>query len=198
MSPLNGESLGEPLTEREAYLAMREFVWQYALRAGDDFVTLLSDIDISTGVQTQDPAAWYDWLAGVERVKSGSPSRAWAESVPSGETRLTAEDAAGASPDLRNGVPVNDRLPIVGVDRPIDDGDASTELLTEHEAFLVMTDFLWQFTRRAGEDLVSLLVCIELDAQGRSADPQAWDDWLDCVKHFSSGLPPRYGWIEWE
>lgn len=64
-------------------------------------------------------------------------------------------------------------------------------LLTQEEAFRVMAEFLWQYARRAGDDLITLLGDIELESDGMPTDPAAWDDWLNCVKHVKSGLSPR-------
>jgi hypothetical protein len=72
-----------------------------------------------------------------------------------------------------------------------DDGSAGREGLTERQAFQAMAEFLWQYARRAGDDLITLLGDIELEADGRPTDPAAWDDWLDCVRHVKAGLPPR-------
>jgi hypothetical protein len=54
--------------------------------------------------------------------------------------------------------------------------------MDEREAFLAMSRFLWQFANRAGDDLVTLLGDIAIDAAGETNDPAAWDDWMDCVK----------------
>jgi hypothetical protein len=56
------------LNEREAYLAMSRFVWQFANRAGDDLLTLLGDIHIHEDGETTDPAAWDDWVECVREV----------------------------------------------------------------------------------------------------------------------------------
>ncbi|MCX5315550.1 hypothetical protein [Streptomyces sp. NBC_00154] len=45
------------LNEREAFVAMSRFVWQFANRAGDDLLTLLGDIGIEADGRTTDPAA---------------------------------------------------------------------------------------------------------------------------------------------
>lgn len=74
-----------------------------------------------------------------------------------------------------------------------DEGVAETERLTESQAFQAMTDFLWQYARRAGDDLITLLGDIELLADGSPTDPAAWEDWLECVRRIRAGLPPRRG-----
>lgn len=48
------------MDEREAFVAMSRFVWQFANRAGDDLLTLLGDIGIEADGGTTDPAAWND------------------------------------------------------------------------------------------------------------------------------------------
>jgi len=63
--------------------------------------------------------------------------------------------------------------------------------LTDEQAFQAMRDFLWQFARRAGDDLITLLGDIEPLDDGRPTDPAAWADWVDSVRHIRSGLPPR-------
>jgi hypothetical protein len=75
-------------------------------------------------------------------------------------------------------------------------GDDSTEVptLSEKQAFEVMTEFLWQFARRAGDHLRTLLREIELFEDG--ADPAAWYDWLECVRHVKAGLPPRRAHVD--
>ncbi|WP_112602321.1 hypothetical protein [Micromonospora noduli] len=60
------------MDEREAFVAMSRFVWQFANRAGDDLLTLLGDIGIEADGGTTDPAAWIDWLACVRSVVEGA------------------------------------------------------------------------------------------------------------------------------
>lgn len=59
------------LSEREAFTAMSLFVNRFADRAGDDLLTLLADIAIRPDGDTNDPAAWDDWMECVEEVKIG-------------------------------------------------------------------------------------------------------------------------------
>jgi hypothetical protein len=72
-------------------------------------------------------------------------------------------------------------------------GDAEHDRgrLTDEQAFQVMRDFLWQFARRAGDDLITLLGDIEPLEDGQPTDPAAWEDWLESVRRIRSGLPPR-------
>ena len=65
------------------------------------------------------------------------------------------------------------------------------QTLTEQQAFQAMAEFLWQYARRAGDDLITLLGDIELEPDGRPTDPAAWHDWMECVAHVRAGLPPR-------
>uniref|UniRef100_A0AAU3I9U5 CdiI immunity protein domain-containing protein n=1 Tax=Streptomyces sp. NBC_01393 TaxID=2903851 RepID=A0AAU3I9U5_9ACTN len=60
------------LNEREAFVAMSRFLWQFANRAGDDLLTLLGDIGIEADGQTTDPAAWEDWMKCVRSVVDGT------------------------------------------------------------------------------------------------------------------------------
>lgn len=66
-------------------------------------------------------------------------------------------------------------------------------LLTPSEAFLVMSDFIWDYAQRAGDDLITLLGGTDLEGDGLPGDPAAWEDWLDSVRRIKSGLPPRSG-----
>jgi hypothetical protein len=54
--------------------------------------------------------------------------------------------------------------------------------MTEREAFVAMSRFVWQFANRAGDDLLTLLGDIRLEADGRTTDPAAWNDWMACVR----------------
>jgi hypothetical protein len=72
-----------------------------------------------------------------------------------------------------------------------DDGSAGHDALTERQAFQAMAEFLWQYARSAGDDLITLLGDIGLEADGRPTDPAAWEDWLECVRHVKAGRPPR-------
>jgi hypothetical protein len=74
-----------------------------------------------------------------------------------------------------------------------DDDRPAVGSLTERQAFLAMSDFLWQYARRAGDDLITLLGDIGLESDGNPTDPAAWDDWLKSVRHVKTGLPPRSG-----
>lgn len=62
------------LNEHEAFRAMQMFLTQFAERAGDDLLTLLSDIKIRPDGGTFDPAAWDDWIRCVEAVKASGPT----------------------------------------------------------------------------------------------------------------------------
>lgn len=66
---------GDFISTREAFLAMSDFLWEYANRAGDDLLTLIGDTDLEADRQPTDPAAWSDWLASVERIRAGNPPR---------------------------------------------------------------------------------------------------------------------------
>jgi hypothetical protein len=59
----------------EAFYAMSAFLWDFVQRAGDDLVTLLGDTEILEDGGPTDPAAWEDWLACIERVRSAKPLR---------------------------------------------------------------------------------------------------------------------------
>jgi hypothetical protein len=59
--------------------------------------------------------------------------------------------------------------------------------MDEREAFFAMSQFLWQFANRAGDDLMTLLGDIAIDADGDTNDPAAWDDWMECVRAVKEG-----------
>ncbi|MGB6058058.1 MAG: hypothetical protein WBF71_07315 [Microthrixaceae bacterium] len=63
------------LTEREAFLAMSDYIWRYAQRAGDDLITLIGDTTIEADGDPTDPAAWSDWRVSVDRIRQGNPPR---------------------------------------------------------------------------------------------------------------------------
>ena len=58
--------------------------------------------------------------------------------------------------------------------------------LDEREAFNAMSRFLWQYARRAGNDLITLLGDITIESDGGTTDPAAWDDWMECVRSAKS------------
>ena len=54
--------------------------------------------------------------------------------------------------------------------------------LTYEEAFNVMRLFLEEYYNRTGSDDVgSLLGDLVLLRPGKTADPAAWEDWMDCI-----------------
>ena len=63
--------------------------------------------------------------------------------------------------------------------------------LDEREAFRGMSEFLWRYAHRAGDDLITLVGDTEIEADGGPTDPAAWDDWLACVRDVQAGLPLR-------
>lgn len=63
------------LTPEEAFLAMADFIRQFAQRAGDDLLTLIGDTGLEPDGRPTDPAAWGDWLASVARAKAGEAPR---------------------------------------------------------------------------------------------------------------------------
>ena len=75
--------------------------------------------------------------------------------------------------------------------QPRDDSFPESELLTPRQAFLAMTDFIWQFAQRAGDDLLTLIGDTGLEADGEPTDPAAWSDWLASVSKILEGKAPR-------
>jgi hypothetical protein len=53
--------------------------------------------------------------------------------------------------------------------------------MNEREAFEAMSKFLWKFANRAGDDLLTLLGDIAIEADGQPTDLAAWSDWMECV-----------------
>lgn len=64
-------------------------------------------------------------------------------------------------------------------------------MITSREAFLAMTDFIWQFAQRAGDDLITLIGDTEIEEDGGPFDAAAWDDWQTSVAKIRAGEPPR-------
>lgn len=73
--PLESALDGDLPTSRQAFLAMTDFIWKFAQRAGDDLLTLIGDTDIEADGGPFDPAAWDDWLASVAKIKAGKAPR---------------------------------------------------------------------------------------------------------------------------
>jgi hypothetical protein len=71
------------------------------------------------------------------------------------------------------------------------DSRDSGGVLTPHQAFLAMTDYIWRYAQTAGDDLITLLGDTDIEADGQPTDPAAWDDWLASVCRIVAGQPPR-------
>lgn len=54
-------------------------------------------------------------------------------------------------------------------------------MLNEREAFVAMRCFLEQFYARAGNDMETLISDITIESNGKTSDPAAWGDWLNCI-----------------
>lgn len=59
---------GGVITARQGFLAMINFLDAFYRRAGDDFPTLMTDLQIQQDGGPLDPAAWRDWLDAVSQV----------------------------------------------------------------------------------------------------------------------------------
>ncbi|HVE45130.1 MAG TPA: hypothetical protein VNA57_00080 [Acidimicrobiales bacterium] len=59
------------LNELEAFLAMEQFLNDFYTRTngGIDLAVLLADMEIQPDGDTNDPAAWEDWLKCIKRIK---------------------------------------------------------------------------------------------------------------------------------
>lgn len=64
-------------------------------------------------------------------------------------------------------------------------------ILTPMEALLSMTDYLWGFMERCGDELALCVADLTVDDDGLTSDPAAWDDWLASVDRIKRGEPPR-------
>lgn len=69
--------------------------------------------------------------------------------------------------------------------------DEDDVMLTSRDAFLAMTDFIWAFSERAGDDLLTLLGDTDIMPDGGPLDPAAWEDWCESVEKIRSGRAPR-------
>ncbi|GLZ60888.1 hypothetical protein [Micromonospora sp. NBRC 107095] len=65
--------------------------------------------------------------------------------------------------------------------------------MDERVAFVAMSRFVWQFANRAGDDLLTRLGDIGIEADGGTTDPAAWNDWLTCVRSVVDGAEHRAG-----
>jgi hypothetical protein len=73
----------------------------------------------------------------------------------------------------------------------LDERPSAEPSLTVLEAFLVMSDYIWRYSQRAGDDLITLLGDTELEADGQPTDPAALEDWIASVERIKAGQPPR-------
>jgi hypothetical protein len=65
------------------------------------------------------------------------------------------------------------------------------EKLTEHQAFAAMVMFLEQFYERTdSDDIGGLLSDLVINADSQTADPAAWQDWLNCIQQVTSAKSP--------
>lgn len=58
--------------------------------------------------------------------------------------------------------------------------------LDERQAFDAMGIFLNEYYERAGDDMVTLLADISIEADGQPLDPAAWSDWMRCVERVTA------------
>lgn len=75
---------------------------------------------------------------------------------------------------------------------PPDDPEGR-EILSSHQAFLAMTDYIWRYAQVAGDDLITLLGDTDIEPSGWPTDRAAWGDWLESVRRIRGGQPPRTG-----
>ena len=71
-------------------------------------------------------------------------------------------------------------------------GPSSDELISPHEAFLALSNFIREFERRSGDDLLKLLDdTMPIAEDGGPSDPIAWDYWLASVNQILSDRESR-------
>ncbi len=61
-----------PMSERQAFIAMKLFLEQFYAHAGNDMETLIADITLEADGEPLDPAAWSDWMRCVEEAKKSA------------------------------------------------------------------------------------------------------------------------------
>lgn len=62
-------SSADLISTRQGFLAMIKFLEAFYARAGDDFATLMTDLQIQRDGGPLDPAAWSDWMEAVRQVQ---------------------------------------------------------------------------------------------------------------------------------
>jgi hypothetical protein len=92
-----------------------------------------------------------------------------------------AEMAASARV-LRSGLERSAAAHLIGVRAP--------GFMSEHEAYLVMVDYLASYAARGGSDLRDLLGDMEPAPDGESNDPAVWPDWIESVDRIRDGRTP--------
>lgn len=79
-----------------------------------------------------------------------------------------------------------------------DNPEPEPVVLTDRQAFLVMTDYIWRYAPSAGDDLITLLGETTIQAEGGPTDPAAWTVSGQVIDRGVTGerLPPgpmRFG-----
>ena len=62
--------------------------------------------------------------------------------------------------------------------------------LSEQEAFRAAPLFLDRFYKEAGDDLATLMMDTTIEADGRTHDPAAREDWMNCIRIVKGGVTP--------
>lgn len=68
--------------------------------------------------------------------------------------------------------------------------------LNEREAFVAMSRSVWQFANRAGDDVLTLLGDIGIEADGGTTDPAASEDWMEVRSVVGGAEDPAGGSAE--
>jgi hypothetical protein len=63
----------DPVTDKEAFLAMFAFLEDYYARTkSDDVGALLGSLSLLPDGDTADPASWQDWQRALQKAKNGT------------------------------------------------------------------------------------------------------------------------------
>ena len=161
----------ESVTVRQAFLAMSELIWRFAESAGDDMGALLRYTALRADGPPVDPAAWADWLRCVSATKLGIPVRS---------------DAVIISGPNHAPIPDRARMFDSGLLRAFE-----TDALSVHDAFLVVSDYLWEYSRTAGDDVLTLIGDTDIETDGIPFDAAALSEWMQSVERIKGGVAPR-------
>lgn len=85
----------------------------------------------------------------------------------------------------------------VGLDSSLGVGETADGKISYREAFLVMTEFIWRYAQREGDDLAALMTYIGRASEAGSSGDAAWKEWLGYVEYLASGGALRASENSW-